>query len=173
MTERAATGGCLCGAVRYEAKGEPLWVAHCHCHSCRRNTGSAIATFVGYRQENFAYSAGAPAGYASSPGVTRSFCARCGTPLTYRAERFPGEVHLYISTLDDPENFRPKGHVYFAERIPWFDTADHLPRYAATSAGGAAPLAGFDAEAFLDRFAEVWQNHDLEGVAESFTEDAV
>jgi ketosteroid isomerase-like protein len=119
------------------------------------------------------YSAGAPAGFASSPGVTRSFCARCGTPLTYESEHCPGEVHLYISTLDRPEDFEPQIHVFFAEKIPWFDTADHLPRYAGLSRDGTAPVAGFDSEAFLDRFAEVWQNHDLEGVAGTFTEDAV
>jgi ketosteroid isomerase-like protein len=82
-------------------------------------------------------------------------------------------VHLYISTLDRPEDFEPQIHVFFAEKIPWFDTADHLPRYAGLSRDGTAPVAGFDSEAFLDRFAEVWQNHDLEGVAGTFTEDAV
>ncbi|MCH7778639.1 MAG: GFA family protein, partial [Gemmatimonadetes bacterium] len=76
MTETSEThpGGCLCGAVRFEARGKPLWIAHCHCQSCRRNTGSALATFVGFAGEGFAYLAGAPATYASSPGVTRGFC---------------------------------------------------------------------------------------------------
>lgn len=136
MAKRETTGGCLCGALRYKAEGDPLWIAHCHCHSCRRNTGSALATFVGVAAGGFVYTEGAPATYASSPGVTRSFCQRCGTPLSYEAERFPGEVHLYLSTLDHPEDFEPQRHVYFAERIAWFDTADDLPRHEGSSADG-------------------------------------
>ena len=141
MDKKVSTGGCLCGAVRFTAKGKPLWVAHCHCHSCRRNTGSAVATFVGFSQAQFAYSQGAPASYNSSPGVTRSFCARCGTPLTYEADWCADEVHVYISTLDKPEDFEPHSHVFFTEKIPWFDTADHLPRFEKTSRDGAKPIA--------------------------------
>ena len=70
-------GRCLCGAVPYVAIGEPLWVAHCHCESCRRATAAPLATYAGYRRDRFAYEAGTPARYQSSPGVTRSFCGRC------------------------------------------------------------------------------------------------
>ena len=70
MSETSEThgGGCLCGALRFEARGKALWIAHCHCQSCRRNTGSAFATFVGFASEAFAYLAGAPETYTSSPG---------------------------------------------------------------------------------------------------------
>ena len=141
MTEPSEdhVGGCLCGAVRFKAGGRPLWVAHCHCRSCRRNTGSAAATFVGFEQDRFTYAAGAPGTYASSPGVTRSFCRDCGTPLTYRAERFPGEVHVYICTLDRPQDFVPQSHVHVGEQLPWLHFADDLPRYHAT-AQGADPM---------------------------------
>ena len=111
-------------------------MAHCHCRSCRRNTGSAFATFVGFAAEGFAYVASAPATYASSPGVTRSFCGACGTPLTYQAERYPGEVHVYVSTLDRPEDFEPKAHVHVEEQLPWLHLDDGLPRFLATSRDG-------------------------------------
>ncbi len=117
-------GGCLCGALRFAARGKPLWIAHCHCHSCRRNTGSAFATFVGYQQAQFRN--------ASSPGVTRSFCGTCGTPLTYAAERWPGEVHVYVCTLDRPEAFEPKAHVHVGEQLPWLRLDDGLPRFQTT-----------------------------------------
>jgi hypothetical protein len=127
------SGSCLCGAVRFKARGRPLWVAHCHCQSCRRNTGSAVATFVGYRKDRLAYVAGAPEIYASSPGVTRSFCRSCGTPLTYQAERYPGEVHVYLCTLDRPQDFVPQVHVHAGEQLPWLRLADDLPRYHTTT----------------------------------------
>jgi hypothetical protein len=126
-------GGCLCGAVRFEFAGLPLWVAHCHCASCRRNTGAALATFVGVRRPQFRYVTGRPAVYESSPRVWRSFCAACGTPLTYEAARCADEVHINIGTLDDPAAFPPTKHVHVAEQLPWLHVDESLPRYAASS----------------------------------------
>ena len=102
--ERIEEGGCLCGRLRYRVTAAPLWVAHCHCWSCRRNTGSALATFVGFPKARFAYSKGNPKIFHSSPAVSRSFCGDCGTPISYEAERCTDEIHLYVSTLDHPES---------------------------------------------------------------------
>lgn len=92
-----------------------------------------MATFVGFSRHQISYTAGERQIYESSPGVRRGFCSRCGTPLSYEADRSPGEIHLYISTLDEPDKFIPKFHVFYAERIPWFEIADDLPRHRATS----------------------------------------
>lgn len=135
-----ATGQCLCGALRFELRGQRLWVAHCHCHSCRRNTGSAVATFVGYRKEQLDYTRGERSFYESSAGVRRGFCADCGTPMTYESDRCPDEVHLYVSTLDEPGEYPPQVHVFFAERIPWMELSDNLPRYEGL-VPGAEPIS--------------------------------
>ena len=121
MTEatREHTGRCLCGAVRYRAAGAPKWIANCHCESCRRATGAPMASYAGFAAERFAYTAGAPTRFASSPGVTRSFCGRCGSPLTYEGARWPGEVHVLIGTLDRPEDFVPTGNAFVEEKLPW------------------------------------------------------
>ncbi|MGA8261630.1 MAG: GFA family protein [Arenicellales bacterium] len=129
MTEETFSGRCLCGDVRYTVHQAPLWVGHCHCRSCRRNTGSAVATFVGVPSDSFELTHGVRSSYESSRGVRRSFCGRCGTPLAYESERFPGELHLFLGTLDDPNRFRPEFHVHCSERIPWFEVRDTLPRY--------------------------------------------
>jgi len=128
-------GGCLCGLVRYRTDGKSLWVAHCHCNSCRHHTGSAIATFAGFRREQVTFLSRERSVYSSSPGVSRGFCARCGTPISYEAEAFPGELHLYVGTFDDPENFVPQSHVFYAERLPWLETHDALPRFAGRGSG--------------------------------------
>ena len=133
MSATKVEGRCLCGDVRFQVEGAPIWVGHCHCQSCRRNTGAAVATFVGFAPEQVTYTAGERQMYESSPGVRRRFCGKCGTPLSYEADRFPGEIHLYISTLDEPDRFIPEFHVFYAERIPWFEIADDLPRHRATS----------------------------------------
>ncbi len=123
MTEPEHTGHCLCGAVRYRAVGAPKWIANCHCASCRRATGAPMATFAGYAADRFSYLAGTPVRFHSSPGVTRSFCGRCGTPLTYEGARWPGEVHVLVGTLERPEDFPPTSNAFVEEQLPWLHLA--------------------------------------------------
>jgi hypothetical protein len=117
------TGRCLCAAIRDRAAGEPLWVTHCHCESCRRATGAPLTTYAGFPAERFAWTAGAPATFASSPGVMRTFCGRCGTSLTYEGERWPGEVHVLVATLERPEAMTPQGEAFAEQRLPWLRLA--------------------------------------------------
>ena len=126
-------GGCLCGAVRYRVDSAPLWTGYCHCTSCRRSTGAPVTMFVGASVDSVTFTAGERARFASSPGVQRGFCARCGTPLTYEGERFPGEIHFYVSTFDEPQALRPRFHVYYEERLEWLEISDSLPRHATTT----------------------------------------
>jgi hypothetical protein len=129
QTKTAATGGCRCGAVRYRAEGKVKWTSYCHCRSCRHATGAPVAAFAGFHEGQFSYTNGAPQVYESSPGVWRSFCGRCGSPLTYRAKTYPGEVHVYTGSLDAPKDFPPGVHVFCAERISWFETSDEAERF--------------------------------------------
>ncbi len=129
-------GGCLCGAVRFTAAGQPLWVAHCHCTSCRKATAAALATYAGYQRERVTFTEGRPAHYQSSPGVIRRFCKRCGTPLSYEGARWPGELHLFLCTFDDPTALSPGAHVFVEEQLAWLHLDDGLPRYAKSSGEG-------------------------------------
>ena len=129
---RKMTGGCMCGAVRYEATGEPFLVSHCHCLSCRKHNGGPVVTLAGYKKEQLSFKGEERRIYESSPGVGRAFCGNCGTPLTWEGDG--GEelgliLELHLSTLDNPEALVPTGHAFYSERISWFDTADTLPRY--------------------------------------------
>jgi hypothetical protein len=127
VSENVATGRCLCGAVTFEARGTPLWVVHCHCESCRRQTSSPATTFAGYLLRQVSFATSVRRVFESSPGVQRSFCARCGSPLSYEASRFPGEIHLYVATFDDPAPFVPQRHVNYGERVAWLRLDEHLP----------------------------------------------
>ena len=133
--DRNKEGGCLWGAVRYRGEGAPLWVVHCHCRSCQRATASAMTTYAGYAAGNFSVEAGEPGRFNSSPGVTRSFCGRCGTPLAYESTRWAGEVHVFVCTLDDPEALTPKAHVHVAARLSWLHLNDGLREFQTTSGG--------------------------------------
>jgi hypothetical protein len=137
---QTTTGRCQCRAIEYQFTGEPKWVMHCHCESCRRAVSSAVATYVGVRLEQFSYLKGEPSIYESSPGVKRYFCATCGSPMAYAGDRWPGEVHLFHGTLANPEQWPPTGHAHVAEQVAWFEINDHLPRYAETAGKGAKPV---------------------------------
>ena len=133
MHDDRLLGRCLCGAIRFETVADPLWIAHCHCRSCRRNTGSAVATFIGYRPDQVLFESDSRQFYASSEGVSRGFCAHCGTPVSYESTRWPNEIHLYLGLMDHPERLEPTAHVHYAEKVPWLDIDDRLPTYAAVS----------------------------------------
>jgi len=133
-------GGCGCGAVRYAASGRPRWVASCHCRDCRRATGAPYVAYAGFDRARVRWSGEPPRPHPSSPGVTRFFCGRCGTPVAYEGERWPDEVHLLVATLDDPAALPPRGHVYVGQKLPWVHLADGLPRYR-TTAGEGGPMA--------------------------------
>ena len=135
-TARTTTGGCLCGAVRYEAAGEPVYVPYCHCESCRRATGAVAAVYVMFERDRVRFPKGERRLYASSPGVERGFCATCGTSLTWESE-WGGKtvIEIHVGSLDDAEAFPPDRHAFHGERIAWFDAADDLPRYHGTSIG--------------------------------------
>lgn len=122
------TGRCLCGEVRYRCNAAPLWQAHCHCESCRRATSSAFSSFFAVSDGQWRWTAAAPATFASSPAVQRSFCARCGSQMGYRHESLPDEMHFYAATLDAPEDFAPTKHDFWEERMPWLRLTDDLER---------------------------------------------
>ncbi|NQV46091.1 MAG: GFA family protein [Rhodospirillales bacterium] len=127
------TGGCMCGAIRFEATGAPVNSNYCHCESCRKHTSAPVVALVGYTVDQVTFTKGQRKFYQSSPGVNRAFCGDCGTPLTWEGEGGSGEMLVEILTgaMDNPDAFPPETHYLHAERISWFDTADHLPRYSA------------------------------------------
>ncbi|HEV7266905.1 MAG TPA: GFA family protein [Falsiroseomonas sp.] len=123
------TGGCLCGAVRYEADGTPFHETVCHCSMCRRASGAPMVGWFTVRRQGLRFVGGAPARYASSARAERSFCQRCGTPLTFESRDFPDEVDVTIASLDNPEAVRPRDHTRTGTQLGWVKLADGLTRY--------------------------------------------
>jgi hypothetical protein len=115
----AHEGGCHCGKVRFKASSAPKFVSRCHCESCRRTTGAAFSTWVGFTAEAVEWTGEAPAFYASSKGVKRGRCKSCGTPLSYESEKWPGERHFLIGVFDDPRQFTPAGDYLPEEGLAW------------------------------------------------------
>lgn len=114
-----ATGGCLCGAIRYAITDEPEQVVICHCPDCRRAAGAHAVAYFFVSVDKFGFTDGTPAEYASSPGVVRKFCSRCGTTLSWQGEKQPGRIDVTVGSLDDPEQFPPSRAVYRRHRLGW------------------------------------------------------
>jgi hypothetical protein len=119
----AFTGGCLCGAVRYEIDAEPLFSGRCYCDDCRKVSGSghnAVLAFpepaVKIKGELKAFT---KAGGSGEP-ITRKFCPNCGSRITGGATIMPGVAFVTAASLDDPEQFEPQMSVY-ASRAPSWD----------------------------------------------------
>ena len=125
------TGRCLCGAIRYQC-GRPLYPPTlCHCESCRRAAGAHAVGWLTVRSDDLRYLAAAPREFESSPGVQRAFCSRCGTPLTYRSARRPGEIDVTICSLEQSEAAAPVDHIWMQDAPSWDRPADGLPQYSA------------------------------------------
>jgi hypothetical protein len=124
------TGACLCGAVRFEARGAPIGVNHCHCVQCQRVSGAALLTWATWPRASVRIVRGAAADYESSPGVKRSFCARCGSTLFWRREGGrPEEIDIAAGTLDQADALAPLDHIFVKSRRRWMPLCDGLPAY--------------------------------------------
>ncbi len=120
------TGGCLCGAVRYESSDPSVDVSYCHCRMCQRASGNPYFLGAFIPVTAFRFTRGEPKFYKSSAWAERGFCAECGTPLLFRDGT---DTHaVYIGTLDHPEDWPPTlCHSGMESRIPWDSINDDLP----------------------------------------------
>ncbi len=115
-------GSCLCGGVKYRIEGAIEVASNCHCTQCRKQHGAAFASYGSVRASSFSYLDGVEllASYASSPGVERVFCGRCGSSLTWRsAHRFSNYVSVALGTLDDPYEGPVHRDIHTDARVRW------------------------------------------------------
>ena len=122
-------GGCRCGRVRYSVDGTPFHMTLCHCRDCRQATGAPAVAWFSLRPDELRWTGRPPKFFASSPGVIRSFCPECGTPLTYRNQALD-EIDVTTCSLDDPERLPPRDHSDTASQLSWLHLADRWPRFA-------------------------------------------
>ena len=127
-----ATGGCLCGAVRYEIDGDPIFAGHCHCSDCQKATGTGHVSVTGLPSTAFKVT-GVTKGYTvpgdSGMGYTRNFCPNCGSLVYGQAEGMPGVTNVTAGTLDDVSAFQPQFVIYTRSRPDWDRIDSGLPEF--------------------------------------------
>lgn len=120
-------GGCLCGAVRFKAEGEPLNVRICHCRNCQKAMGSPFYARALFHQRSLKIE-GETAQYPSSAALERVFCRKCGTRMFSR--RTNGTVvGVALAAFDDRNAFQPTEHIWLSAKMDWVRIDDGLKQY--------------------------------------------
>jgi hypothetical protein len=120
------TGGCQCGAVRYQLLTPPEHACLCHCRMCQKASGQPFMAFATVRREDLRWTRGSPSTFVSSNIAERDFCSACGTPLTYhRIES--GSIAVTIGSLDVPEAVRPIEQFGAECQLSWISGLSALP----------------------------------------------
>ena len=125
------TGGCLCGAVRYESTEPPIGAGYCHCSMCKKARGGIFAVGASFGRDRFRFTQGKPKIYKSSAFAERGFCGDCGTPLFFRfatAGPYADGITVSMGSLDDPEVAPPRDHWGVESKVSWFAIDDGLPQ---------------------------------------------
>jgi hypothetical protein len=124
------TGGCLCGAVRYEIDADSFEddASYCHCTMCRRWSGSAFTLSVRAPSAQLRWTGAMPKRYRSSHLAWRAFCGACGSPIYFQYEGKPEYYALAVGSLDKPQALKPAEHWGVESRIPWVKIDDGLPQ---------------------------------------------
>jgi hypothetical protein len=136
---RKITGGCQCGAVRYEIDAEPMLTLHCECRDCKKASGSGHIT-AGAFLETAVHMTGTVKGFTSTTDsgatATRGFCPECGGRISYKSSGIPGILAITAGSMDDPNAITPSISVYHKRHVSW----DHLdPALPVFEAGPQRP----------------------------------
>ncbi|HLY56734.1 MAG TPA: GFA family protein [Stellaceae bacterium] len=123
------TGGCYCGAVRYEVERPTYHETNCHCSICRRTSGAPYVAWFTAAHGGFRWVRGEPTRFASTARAARSFCGICGTQMTFEHRDFPDEIDVTICSLDEPDQVTPANHIHVAGRPRWVRPGDGLPEH--------------------------------------------
>ncbi|MBI1775228.1 MAG: GFA family protein [Proteobacteria bacterium] len=123
-------GGCLCGAVRFQASGPPHKVNYCHCRMCQKASGAPVVTWATYARGQVTFTLGCPTIYQSSAQAQRGFCSVCGTPLLWHGVGDPNWIDLTVGAFDEPDALPPEEHIWTQSRIRWLAVADSLPQHS-------------------------------------------
>ncbi len=126
------TGGCMCGAVRYEGAADPLIAANCHCRDCQKATGAAVPSFFAVPKSAIKtigelkyYDCKAESGNT----VSRGTCPKCGSRVMGTSTMMPDAVVIMAGSLDDPSWFRPMIDVWTSRAQPWNQMNPELPKF--------------------------------------------
>jgi hypothetical protein len=127
------TGGCACGAIRYETAHAPIFQNHCQCRDCQRRSGTGHSSWLTFpaRAEMAITGAATHWEVAGDSGNVKShaFCPVCGTPVYLRFAAAPELIAVAAGSLDEPDRFAPQMLTYRVRGPAWDATDPALPTF--------------------------------------------
>ncbi len=130
---RLWTGGCACGAVRYEIAGEPMFSNHCQCRDCQHKSGTGHGSYLTFPDRRAVTLTGQTAKWdmvGDSGNVkTRGFCPTCGSPVSLTFAAMPDLFTIHAASLDDPSRFEPQAVTYASRGYAWDHIDPAVPKY--------------------------------------------
>lgn len=127
MSDIERSGGCLCGAVRFVARGAPVRAPICHCRTCQKNTGSPFLAALIFKGGQVEITGELKTFQA--PEVERRFCPQCGS-LVCLTRPGRGECIVMLGSFDEPPAFVPDYEIYVTRRHSWLPEFAGTKRYA-------------------------------------------
>ncbi len=128
------TGGCACGAVRYEIAAEPVFSNHCQCTDCQKVSGTGHGSYLTFAGRAYVKLSGQLAGRdlkGDSGNVkTHSHCPACGTPVCLTFAAMPDLFTIHAGSLDEPGRFQPQVVTYARSGHAWDRLDPALPSFA-------------------------------------------
>lgn len=126
------SGGCLCGAVRYESAVDPVALVLCHCRDCQRCTGGPFAPVAVVPSETLKVTQGETRSFTvtgeDGGRVFREFCGTCGSPLFSGLEGRRRMVGVKAGSMDDSSKLTPTMHLWTDTAVEWLPIHDELPK---------------------------------------------
>lgn len=129
-----ATGGCLCGAVRYEITGPLRNVVTCHCAMCRRLSGGPGGHTKAHKDHITITEGRGLKWYRSSEFARRGFCGECGSSLFWQPDQ-QDSTGILAGSLDTPTGLKTIGHIFVGEKFDFYEITDDVPQFEASSDG--------------------------------------
>lgn len=134
MSDYIHTGGCHCGAVKYEAAGPLRDIVICHCGECQRLNGSAGWHSRAMNDRLSVTEDRGLAWYRITDRARRGFCRECGSPLFWQIDE-QDSTGIVAGSLDDASDIAPIGHIFVRDKAPYYAINDDLPRFEQSSEG--------------------------------------
>jgi hypothetical protein len=138
MAMPTTEGGCLCGSVRYEVRGDLSSAYYCHCSRCRKTSGSAFTSNAVVSPSDFVVTHGREAlrRYTSAEGISRVFCSNCGSHIFVAQGN---QMRLRLGSLDAAPGVVPQMHIFTGSKAAWFSICDELPQYLERPKANSTP----------------------------------
>lgn len=132
MTDTIYSGGCLCGALRYEARAEPLYAGLCYCVDCRKASGSGFIPFMGFAADTLTITGETRQSHTTAFNggtATRNHCAQCNSLVFGGVVGESDSFTIYAGSLDEPAQFKPTTALFTRDRPAWADVRTELKEF--------------------------------------------